>query len=190
MVSDGCADPHLLAVRVSKARTIPDAVKLFNEAKARAARKPKQIITDGLAAYPEGIEAVFGGDTRHTIAEGITFKPNNNLIERLNGTFRERIKVMRGLDNPKTADLMLDGFMLHYNHMKPHMGIGNRYPAQAAGLPIVFENWENLANLRFETVERFRERRLKDRTFKPRVPKPRMPRQRTFSIRRTNRRRP
>lgn len=147
---------YVLATHVSEVRTIRDAEKLLRDAKARATNIPRKIITDGLAAYPEGIERVFGGDTRHEVAAGLRFKVNNNLIERLNGTWRERVKVMRGLDSPKSADLIVDGFRINYNHMRPHMGIGNKRPARVAGIPLVLEDWKTVTAMMPRDVERVR----------------------------------
>ena len=157
---------YVLATHLSETRTIKDAEKLFRDAKSRSTQAPKQVITDGLAAYIDGIERVFGGDTKHTVAEGIRFKVNNNLIERLNGTWRERVKVMRGFDNPKSADLLIDGFRINYNHMRPHMGIGNKRPAQAAGIPVVFEDWLAVTSMMPRDVKHLKE--MKTMTFKTR----------------------
>jgi hypothetical protein len=36
----------------------------------------------------------------HLMLKDFETKPNNNILERLNGTFRERTKVFRSLDTP------------------------------------------------------------------------------------------
>ena len=59
---------------------------------------------------------------------------NNNRIERLNGTLRERVEVQRGwktLENP-----IAEGQRIHYNFMKPHMALEGMTPAQRAGIEI------------------------------------------------------
>ena len=55
---------------------------------------------------------------------------NNNRVERLNGTLRERVKVQRGWKNP--ASKIAEGQRLHYNFVKPHMALEGQTPAQAA----------------------------------------------------------
>lgn len=165
---------YLLATHISKTRTIGDAQKLFKKAKQRSQRPPKEIVTDGLRAYQEGIERTFGGDTRHTVSQGIRSNINNNMSERLQGTIRERTKVMRGMETMKTAALVMDGFRLHYNHMRPHSGIKGKTPAEMVGLPFVFQNWVEVAHLQDRTLEdkatqdRFKERWIRDRSFRSR----------------------
>ena len=59
---------------------------------------------------------------------------NNNRIERLNGTLRERIKVQRGWKTMKTP--LAEGQRIQYNFVKPHMALEGQTPAQAAGVGI------------------------------------------------------
>jgi transposase-like protein/predicted RNA-binding Zn-ribbon protein involved in translation (DUF1610 family) len=149
----------LLAMHLSAARTMDDTVSLFKRAGKRAGIAPRMIVTDGMNSYPDGIERVFGADTRHVVAEGIHSPLNNNLVERLNGTIRERIKVMRGLETPQTAQRLLDGFMLHYNWVKPHEGLKGRTPAQAAGMPNLFNDWVDVSHMQVRESERARKMR-------------------------------
>ena len=65
---------------------------------------------------------------------GIVKKNNNNMVERLHNTVREREKVMRGMQNNDTAKILMDGFRNYYNILRPHMGIDNSTPAEKAGL--------------------------------------------------------
>jgi transposase InsO family protein len=53
-------------------------------------------------------------------------------VERLNGTVRERNKVLRGLkkeDTPISKD-----FQIYYNFVKPHQSLNGQTPAQKAGI--------------------------------------------------------
>ncbi len=148
----------ILASHLSHTRTIADAEALFREAKERAGRQPKYIVTDKLAAYPEGIERIWGGEVEHVKAAGITSPDNNNnMMERLNGSIRERTKVMRGMKSVRTAEIVLDGWNTYYNYMRPHMGLDNRTPANAAKLETPFTNWEDVARM---DARPFSERRV------------------------------
>jgi putative transposase len=143
---------YLLATHLSKTRTINHAETLFQQSKRRATIPPKRIITDKLAAYIDGIERAFGSETRHIQAEGIRSKElNNNLCERMQGTIKERTKVMRGMEAPNTARIFLDAFTLHYNHMRDHDSLGTT-PARAAKLGLGFDNWIQVASLRNEQI--------------------------------------
>ena len=68
---------------------------------------------------------------------------NNNNVERLNGTVRERNKVMRGLKKEYTS--ITRGFQIYYNFVKPHMGLNGQTPAQKAGITELDRNrWLDL----------------------------------------------
>jgi len=72
--------------------------------------------------------------SKHVRNAGVRKKVNNNVVERLNNTVRERDKVMRGMQNNETATVLMNGFRNYYNVLRPHMGIDNRTPAETAGL--------------------------------------------------------
>ena len=59
---------------------------------------------------------------------------NNNRMERLNGTLRERVKVQRGWKSMKTP--LAEGARIHYNFVKPHMALEGQTPASMAGIGI------------------------------------------------------
>ncbi len=65
-----------------------------------------------------------------TILEGI----DNNIVERLHGTIRERTKVMGGLDNEQSAIRMIEGQRIYCNYLRPHMALNGKTPAEVAGL--------------------------------------------------------
>jgi hypothetical protein len=75
--------------------------------------------------------------------------PNNNILERLNGTFRERTKVLRSLDSSLGAQEFVSGMQVYYNYIRPHQGTGGLTPAQMVGIPInlLGNKWENLIEL-------------------------------------------
>ena len=87
---------YLLACEVSETRYVKDARKPLKKAKKVTDVKPDAIVTDGLQAYNEAIRAEFYGEGRiqnpHIRLKDFETKPNNNIIERLQGTFRERTK--------------------------------------------------------------------------------------------------
>lgn len=64
----------------------------------------------------------------------------NQLAERLHNTIRERNKVQRGWKKDNTP--LRNGQMLYYNHIRPHMTLEGKTPAEVAGLPR--ETWKSL----------------------------------------------
>jgi len=127
----------LLASVISKERKVEDARRAFQAAKATGKRKPKYVVTDGLQAYHKAFNKEFYDHHRsvkHIRNVGFRDKTNNNLIERLHGTVREREKVMRALKIPDTP--IVDGYRLYYNFIRPHMALGGNTPAEIAGIDL------------------------------------------------------
>jgi len=59
---------------------------------------------------------------------------NNNHIERLHGTIRQREKVMRALKTDETP--IVEGHRLYYNFIKPHEALNGQTPSEEAGITI------------------------------------------------------
>jgi len=132
---------HLLACQVTEDRYVEDARKALKQAKDTASIRPDAIVTDGLQAYKEAVKAEFYDreafiQNPHIRLKDFETKPNNNILERLNGTFRERTKVIRSFDNPVGAVEFAAGMQTYYNYIRPHQGIGGLTPAEMAGIPL------------------------------------------------------
>lgn len=132
---------YLLASRLAISRTIKEAALVMNEARRRAGKSPKRIITDKMTAYIDGIELVFGADTKHIQSKPFTDVNSMNIIERFQGTLKDRTKIIRGFKSMKTAELLTDAWLVHYNFFKEHEALGNIPPAQKMGLITPFKNW-------------------------------------------------
>ena len=62
------------------------------------------------------------------------------MVERLDGTARQRNKVMRGLDHEDSAQTMLDGMRIYHNFIRLHMALNGKTPAQKAGISKLGKN--------------------------------------------------
>lgn len=141
----------LIASEVTKHRNIEDARKVLQEAKDVAnGQAPDFIITDKLPAYKKAISKEFRTlskpRTEHVKLKSIREGSNNNVVERLHGTVRERVKVMRGMDNDESAEAMLESQRLYYNYLRPHQGLNGKTPAEKAGIDLQLggNKWEGL----------------------------------------------
>jgi len=134
----------LLASNMALTRTTRSARLLMEQAAERANRIPKVVITDKLAVYLDGIELAFGADTKHIQSKPFTVVNSTNLIERFHGTLKARTEVMRGLKKRETAKLIMDGWLIHYNFFRPHEALGNKTPAEKAGIKFPFGNWADI----------------------------------------------
>ncbi len=121
-----------LASVVSTERRVRDARMVFQRPRRTAGgRKPKFMVTDGLPAYRHAVNKEFPtntGETEHLWNVGIQHHPNNNHVERLHGTIRQREKVMRGVKIDATP--IVEGHRLYYNFIKPHEALDGRTPSE------------------------------------------------------------
>jgi putative transposase len=128
----------LLASQLSQKREIEDAREIFAEAKSLAKTMPSFVITDGLRAYQDAFNKEFytlsNPRTMHIRLAGLRKETNNNIIERLHGTIRERTKVMRGLGSADSAQTLIDGNRIYYNFIRPHTALNGLTPAKVANI--------------------------------------------------------
>lgn len=137
----------LLASHLTPSRFTRDAETLMRRALDKAGRPPRVVVTDKLRSYLDGIERVFGADARHIQSGPFKLDMSTRSIERFHGTLKDRTKVMRGMANRETAKLIMEGWLVHYNYLRPHMGLGKRTPAEAAGIIVPFKTWAEVVRM-------------------------------------------
>ena len=60
---------------------------------------------------------------------------NNNMVERMQGSLREREKVLRALKKAKN-NKVIDGWRIYYSFTRPHQALEGKTPAEVAGLDL------------------------------------------------------
>ena len=136
----------LLATHLTLTRNMRSVIAILSEAQSRVIGTPKYIVSDALGIYPDAVEQVFGADSTHIKAKGLTAEINTNIIERFQGTVKERTKVMRGLKTMDSAKIIAEGFIVHYNFLRPYMTLKGKTPATMAGLDLPFKTWIELVD--------------------------------------------
>ena len=130
---------------ITQSREIKDARKAFKQSKEVAHKKPHTMVTDGLASYKDAFNKEFYDhhqSCKH-IADVALQESLNNVLERMNGSIREREKVMRGLKVDDTPILPMN--MIYYNFIRPHQGLEGLTPAEMAGIGVEGKNkWLDL----------------------------------------------
>ena len=128
----------MLVSTISKKRNISDARRVFQKAKQIAKAKPEYVVSDGLPAYIKAFKKEFftlrNPRVQHIRKLRFIDRTNNNIVERLNGTVREREKVMRGMKSQETAEEIMKGFRTYYNFIRPHQALDGKTPAEASEL--------------------------------------------------------
>lgn len=157
----------LISSHLSSSRTTEDAVALFEKSIRVAKRKPVSIYCDGLPAYVDGYNKVFWTMRKETRPElvrkvGIRAVHNQNSVERLHSTLKDRLKPTRGLKDEKTVRTLLEGWVVHYNYVRKHQTLKGRTPAQASGITVKGD-WYNLVK------EATKNQTISDEQQKPRI---------------------
>lgn len=135
----------LLATRISRSRTTRDAQMLYERAVKMAGKEPRKVVTDKLASY---LDVRYGDDTEHVRGGPFTVEHNTQMIERFHETLKQRTKTMRGLKNMESAHDFIQGWLVHYNYLRPHTALGDRTPAEAAGIDYPYDNWADITRHR------------------------------------------
>lgn len=152
----------LVATQMTRLRRLRDVRRLMQRAKRATADRPLAVLTDGMPAYRQAIgrELAFRADGEvvnpHRRVPSIRAKTSNNLVERLNGTEKDRLRTMRGLHGDRAPVALIEGWRAHYNLVRTHSTIGTT-PGQAAGLP-------NLGRFRWKEILRRSAERVPART--------------------------
>jgi putative transposase len=133
----------LLASNITEKRETEDAREVFALAKEIAkGQKPDRVVTDGLHAYQKAFTKEFytirAPRTEHISHIHLTGDMNNNLIERLHGTKRDREKTFRGLKTDETPIIPMQD--IYYNFVKPHLALKGKTPAEMSGIGIEDRN--------------------------------------------------
>jgi transposase-like protein len=132
----------LLASQISDKREIEDARRLFQKAKERIkGQKVEKVVSDGLRSYQNAFKKEFftlhKPRTEHIRHIRLAGEVNNNLIERFQGTRRERDKVLRGMKDEHTP--IIEGFDIYYNFIRSHMSLNGKTPTNVANINVSLE---------------------------------------------------
>ena len=134
---------YILASHLTPRRDAQAARVVFRKAMLAADKPPKTITTDKLRSYIRLIKDIMP-EAEHTQSQGMRADVNNNMSERLQGTFKDRTKTLRGLDSRKTGQRYLDGWVLTYNNFRGHESLRNQTPGHRAKVNPPFREWADV----------------------------------------------
>lgn len=131
-----------IAQEVADSKFKHDARNLLRMGKEKMQTKPNVFVTDGLSAYNDAFKKEYGavkkGSPIHIKHISLHGDRNNNKMERLNGEFRDREKIVRGVK--KKDSPIFDGYQLYHNYFRPHMSLDGKTPAEVCGIEINGDN--------------------------------------------------
>lgn len=137
----------LLGTKLSTNRNKKDIQAVLEQATAKTGTVPSVVFTDGWGGYREAMEQAYGADSKHVVTKPFVDKEmSTNLMERWNGTLKDRIKTMRGMDRNYNFQLILDGFVFYYNYIRPHIALGGKTPGEVAQAGYPYKSWGDVVD--------------------------------------------
>lgn len=116
-----------IASLLTEGRSAKEASIVIKKAITEAGKQPQKFITDGLKSYSKALKELPNCGIEHISNVGLTSQgESNNRIERLQGTIKNWTKAKRGLKN--RSQTLVEGYRIYYNHVRPHMALGNKTP--------------------------------------------------------------
>jgi transposase-like protein len=142
----------LLAAKLSYGRATNDIQCTLEAARDKAGRIPKQVLTNGRKSYLDGIELAYGADVKNLWDVSTENRVDSTrFIEQWNNIRRARNAQLRRLKKSDQAQLIVDGWSVHYNYFNIQEILNGRTPARVARADFKFRNWQDLiCHARFE----------------------------------------
>ena len=137
-----------LASHLSESAENEEAYRLFRRMIYGTTGRFRLLVSDKLGAYQRAFNKFFqrasnprmkGARLNHGVPIGCKrhgLKRNNNTIERDNQRIGRRVVLTRGFKSERSAWNTLQFMDIGYNFLDPHLGLGERTPAEAAGVGI------------------------------------------------------
>ena len=138
----------LLASHLTTANDIHQAALVFGKAKAAAVDPPEVVCihslrSDGMVKL--SLQHI--GEVEYTANLGTGEEIAKTLSARLPASMRQPDEMLCSVRTPETAQNFLDGWRVDYNLFRPHLGLGGRTPAQAAGMDVRFSSWQDVVGM-------------------------------------------
>ena len=127
---------------VSQRREVSDARVVFADAKSKIGTT-HAVIHDGLPSYNEAFQKEFytikNPRVKNIRSISVRNEGLNSRVERLNGTMRDREKVMRGMNTKESSQKIIEAMRIHYNFVREHSSL-KKTPAEQAGIKMILGN--------------------------------------------------
>lgn len=128
--------------KISQRREVSDARAVFQDAKSKT-KDVKAIVHDGLTSYNEAFQKEYYTKKNPRVMNirsvSVRNEGLNSKVERLNGTMRDREKVMRGMNTAESSQKLIEAMRVYYNFCRDHSSLG-KTPAEQAGIKLDLGN--------------------------------------------------
>ena len=137
-----------LSYAMTPNKATDDVSQMYRDAALAAGGPPTLLVSDGDPTYHKAWKQEYRArnclwkTTYHHYHVHARWDINNNKMERFNGTMRAFLDRLRGFKD--AGFQLLEGMRVHYNHVRPHRGLGKITPGQAAGIKVNGPKWKTL----------------------------------------------
>jgi transposase-like protein len=128
----------ILSATIFRTRDRWDIKSLLVSASEKAGKAPVEIMTNGHSEYFEAIRLAYGADAPK--ADSSSNELWENALLSWCDTLKASLRLGDGENVLKSARILLQGFVLHYNYMRINGFLGGT-PAQAAIIDCPFRSW-------------------------------------------------
>ena len=123
---------------ISQRREVSDARAVFQDAKSKT-HNTKAVVHDGLFSYDKAFQKEYHTMKKPRVMNirsiSVRKEGLNSRVERLNGTMRDREKVMRGMNTKESSQKLIESMRVHYNFVREHSSL-KKTPAEQAGFKL------------------------------------------------------
>lgn len=139
-----CVDQKTKFLLASHLETIGARVaarRLLEASIERAGKVPTLIVTNNPYNYQVyGQLAPSVKDSRNQPFPARVERPGE-MPDQLRQMLKGRMELLQGVLTREVAELVLKGWLAHYNFFRPHLGLARLTPAQAAGVQTPLKSW-------------------------------------------------
>ena len=138
-----------LAAMLAPKKGEGDVSEVFVAAAVRAGKVPHMLISDASKSIHAAWKRCYRARTKrqkstaHASSVHLAGNMNNNMMERFNRELGERVHGARFVSERAVVD-MVERARLFYNFFHKHSGLGDRTPAEAAGIAVEGDKWTTL----------------------------------------------
>lgn len=136
----------LLASRISQTQTARDAFELMEQAINRAGKIPKLVFADSLKPFLDEIVLNPGMHARYGRRKNFKISSSKKAVERLRLAIEGRTKIVQKQKKLSSAELVASGYAVFYNFVRPQDALGDKTPAEKAGVEFPYTNWPDMVD--------------------------------------------
>ncbi len=135
---------YLLASSMHTGCANGESIITMEHAIQKADKVPRLLLTNGSDLFKEQFSISMDGSSHRLDIKQIANGTRNDLCERFHNTLQRRTRIMQSLKNSVNAELIMNGWLVHYNYFLVHEGLCNRTPSELAGMDQSLDEGWNL----------------------------------------------